>query len=301
MARNAPKSAPTRRLTQTHAVEQEQPTVSARWLLVALAIVVPVAGLCAWGTLCLLFWQGSWQLLYHPSANVTRTPSNIGLGYSMVGFATTDTGVSRLAGWWIPAEPAARMTALYLHDGNGNMGDTLDDLARLHTAGLNVLAFDYRGYGTSQFAHPSEKTLRQDADWALEYLAGTRHVDPHTTILAGRGLGANLALEVAATHPDLAGVVLESPMEAPADAIFSDSRAWLVPAHLLVSDRYDLNAAAAALRVPSLWLVQRNSPKIDAAFQRVSARKTRVDIEASAASDEVFKDTFSRGLGSLVR
>ncbi len=36
-------------------------------------------------------------------------------------------------------------------------------------------------------------------------------------------------------------------------AVFSDARARLVPARLLVRDRYDLNAAAANVRVPVLW------------------------------------------------
>jgi len=43
------------------------PTVSGRWLLAGAGLALVAAALCSWGTLCLLFWQGSWQLLYHPS------------------------------------------------------------------------------------------------------------------------------------------------------------------------------------------------------------------------------------------
>ncbi len=114
----------------------------------------------------------------------------------------------RLKGWWIPAATDAkfaRLTVLYLHGQDGNMGDTVDALARLHAAGVNVLAFDYRGYGQSQFVRPSEAHWRQDAEWAIEYLTGTRHVAPGTIVLDGTGLGANLALEEAAAHPELAG------------------------------------------------------------------------------------------------
>jgi pimeloyl-ACP methyl ester carboxylesterase len=264
-------------------------TVSGRWLLTALGLSVPVALLCTWAVFVLLFWQGSWQLLYHPASAVIKTPSNIGLAYDPVEFAATDSGVAQLKGWWIPA-PQARYTALYLHDQAGNIGDTLNAAADLHASGLNVLVFDYRGYGQSHFEHPNEARWRQDATWALDYLAGTRHIDPQTIVVVGRGLGANLSLAIAAAHPELAGVVLESPLDAPVNAIFNDPRARLVPAHLLVSDRYDLDAPAVALRIPSLWLVNRVQPGIDAAFAKVTAPKTRMIMPEDQSSAEPMRN-----------
>jgi uncharacterized protein len=282
-------------------------TVSGRWLLVAVAIAIPAAALCSWVALCLLFWQGSWQLLYHPSSTVARTPAGIGLAFDPVAFATTDTGEPRLQGWWIPAGSSSRYTVLYLHGQDGNLGDTLGGLARLHGAGVNVLAFDYRGYGQSQFAHPSETRWRQDAEWALQYLAATRHIDPGSIVLDGSGLGANLALELAAAHPELAGIVLESPLDAPVNAIFRDPRARLVPAHMLVSDRFDLDVSATALRIPSLWFFQNPPPEqggsqeSSRAFQKVTAAKMQVWLTSLPNSDRDFKDEFSLWIDDLHR
>ncbi len=284
----------------------QPPTVSGRWLLKALLLTVAAAGVCGWGTLCLLFWQGSWQLLYHPSSKVARTPASAGLAFEPIGFAVTSAGQPRLQGWLIPAAPNARFgryTVLYLHGRNGNLGNTVPALARLHAVGVNVFAFDYRGYGQSQFAHPSEARWLQDADWALQYLTGTRMIAPRTIVLDGDGLGANLALEVASAHPELAGVVLEAPLETPMNAIFNDPRAHLVPAHLLVSDRYALNAPAAALRIPSLWLLpstgssQTGHPSEQPeAFRKVSAAKALVWLPPSGAADKSYTDALSRWL-----
>jgi pimeloyl-ACP methyl ester carboxylesterase len=202
--------------------------VSGRWLLVAICVTIAAAVFCGWLGLCLLFWQGSWQLLYHPAGAVARTPGSAGLAFDPVAFAVTDTGVPRLRGWWIPATQGARQarfTVVYLHGADGNLGDTVDALVRLHGVGVNVLAFDYRGYGASQFARPSERNWRQDVDWALDYLTGTRQVDSGTIVLDGTGLGANLALEACAEHLELAGVVVDSPIDDPAGAIFNDARA----------------------------------------------------------------------------
>ena len=276
------------------------PVVSGRWLLGAIGLTLLAAVLCAWGALCLLFWQGSWQLLYHPTTVIARTPASVGLAFDSVKFAATETGELQLQGWWIPAAPSAspapldlstRYTVLYLHDKDGDLADTVDALARLHAAGVNVFAFDYRGYGQSEFARPSETRWQEDAAWALQYLEGTRHTAPASIVLAGTGLGGNLALEVAAQHPELAGLVLDSPLQAPMKAVFEDGRAHMVPAHLLVSDRYDLNASAAALRIPSLWIVSQ-PPE---AYGNVSAPKT---LAQSAPSQDA-ADAVARWLAGL--
>jgi len=284
------------------------PTVSGRWLAIAAGLALAGAAACAWGTLCLLFWQGSWQLLYHPVSAVARTPASVGLAFDSVGCAATEAGEPRLRGWWIPAAPVAgysRYTVLYLHGRDGNMGDTVDALAALHSVGVNVLAFDYRGYGQSAFKHPSEARWREDAEWALEYLTGTRHLAAGTIILDGKDLGANLALAMAARHPELAGVVIDSPLEAPVDAIFLDPRARLVPAHALVGDRFDMNAPATALRIPSLWILpgslegREGQAQTLELFGRVTAQKTLTRLTPSPSESKDLANSLSSWLKSL--
>src|ERR1700739_711194 len=234
----------------------EFPTVSAKWLLTAGALTLVAALVCAWGTLCILFWQGCWQLLYHPASAATRTPASVNLPFESIGFATDPAGEPQLRGWWIPASSPPRYTAIYFHGADGNLGDNVDSLAQLHAAGLSILAFDYRGYGQSRFEHPGEARWREDADSALAYLTGTRHVPASAIVLVGKDLGANLALEVAAAHPDLAGVLVEQPLESP--------------------------AAAGDLLIPSLWFYwtpERNAASEQdrpEAYDKVPARKTLV-------------------------
>jgi len=280
------------------------PTVSGRWLLAAIAIVFPAAAFCAWAVLCLLFWQGSWQLLYHPTSAVTRTPASAGLPYESIGFAVSASGAPQLRGWWVAGNPGSRYTAIYLHGADGNLGDAVDALIPLHGAGLNVFAFDYRGYGASNFMRPSEAHWREDADSAIEYLTGTRHIPAGSLVLFGRGLGANLALETAAAHPELAGLVMDDPLPAPQDAVFRDPRSKLVPAHLLVRDRWNLNPPAASLRIPSLWFYRTPAPgepeqNNQEAYQLVTARKQRVRLTASSDATKTGNSALTRWLDDL--
>ena len=274
----------------------------------AVPAVVLAAALCAWGVLCLLFWQGSWQLLYHPSPKLAHTPADAGLPFSAVGFDPAVSGAPQLTGWWIPAAPDAReirYTFLYLHGQDGNLGDTVDHLAELHSAGVNVFAIDYRGYGQSEFDHPSESRWLADTDSALTYLTNTRHIDANTIVLDGSRLGADLALEVAAAHSELAGVVLESPIEDPMSIVFNDGRARLAPARLLVRDRYNLDPVAEALHIPSLWLPVSpasgvgGTAQIPAAFQKVQARKMLVWLPSGETAAKPYSDALSRWLDDL--
>lgn len=283
------------------------PTVSGKWLLSALFTVLIAALLCAWGTLCILFWQGSWQLLYHPTSAVAQTPASVNLPFESIGFGTTASGEPQLRGWWIPAASQPRFTAIYLHGETGNLSDTVSALKPLHDAGLNIFAFDYRGYGQSRFVHPSETRWREDAESALSYLSGTRHIPAASIIVVGRDLGANLALETAALHPDLAGVILEQPLESPTATIFNDPRAHLVPTRLLVSDRWDANSAASNLLIPSLWFYWTpagtaaqisDSPQ---AYQNVPARKTIVWLTGSPEEPRQFNSALSAFLDELQR
>jgi pimeloyl-ACP methyl ester carboxylesterase len=121
----------------------------------------------------------------------------------------------------------------------------------------------------------------------------------------GNGLGANLALEVAATHPEFAGVVLDEPIASPTDAIFGDPRARIVPAHVLVSDRWDSMKSAMDLRIPSLWFRSQSStngqqpswgPEI---FEHVTSPKRIIELTGGDEQEKEYTEALSLWLKDL--
>lgn len=278
------------------------PNVSPLWLLKAASFALLAALALAWLALCLLYWQGSWQLLYHPRTEITRTPASAaGMSYESISFAATETGVTQLTGWWLPNTNASR-TILYLHGADGNLSDTVDALVALHAQNLSIFAIDYRGYGKSlpiQAGHPNEKQLRQDVEWALTWLTLTRNIPAKNIAVYGSGLGANLAAELAADHSELAGVILDQPSADPLAPVFNDSRSHLVPAHRLVKDRYDLTAAARSLRIPSLWLLPSGPEATPPAYNAVETQKTLVWLNPPIFTDLHFSETLHRWLDDL--
>ncbi len=219
-------------------------------------IVVVTAIFCAYATLCLLFYQGQWQLVLHPSNTITATPASQGLKFDEIRFDYTETGAAQLDGWWIPAEENARWsqsTLLYLHDGHGSLSDYVEEMATLHLLGINVFAFDYRGFGRSAGARPREKRMTEDANAAWTYLTETRHVDPKAIVIYGAGVGASLAAEVAERHAP-AGVILDGPSRPAREIIAADARSKLLPSGLLITERFDPAEALKDLSAPKLFL-----------------------------------------------
>lgn len=74
-----------------------------------------------------------------------------------------------------------------------------------NTLGLNVCLAEYRGYGSSS-GKPLLATMLDDTDALLRALARP----PSELVVMGRSLGSLYAIEMAARHPSIAGLILES-------------------------------------------------------------------------------------------
>jgi pimeloyl-ACP methyl ester carboxylesterase len=280
-------------------------TVDPIWLLKAIALTLVAALICAWLTACLLVYQGTWQLVLHPTRTIDQTPASAGLAYTDIRFDASETGQPRLTGWWIPASSReqtqaafqpkyAALTILYLHDGSGSLSETIPQLARLHTAGLNVFAIDYRGFGASDASmHPSAIHMAEDAAAALDYLTSTRHTPARNTIPYGAGLGASLAADLARTHPDLPAVILENPDPDPAVTAVAAHPSRIVPVRLLFGDQFDIARPIATLATPKLLIAWpasstagQNLAEIQSLFRHAASPSYAVTLSPRHAEDE---------------
>jgi pimeloyl-ACP methyl ester carboxylesterase len=215
--------------------------VEGAWVLKALAGVIGLAVLCAYACVCGLFWYGQWQLVLRPSRTVSTTPASVNLAFTEVHFGVDASGQPQLDGWWIPGDNASEQTVLMLHGGDGSMADALPQARTLHDARLNVLLFDYRGYGRSGGQHPAQIAMQEDAHTALDYLLQTRSVHASELVVYGKGLGASLALQLCATtRIECPALVLDAPDGDLLGRASADPRAKMVPTSLLFHERFPL-------------------------------------------------------------
>jgi pimeloyl-ACP methyl ester carboxylesterase len=272
MTRSAsPKPTPPRSIPPRPAPAEPPPLVSGRWLLGAFLISVAAAAVCGYGVLCLLFYQGQWQLLFHPSRTISATPAQAQLPWEDIRFDVTATGQPQLDGWWIPSGKAnqiqtrpgsaaarpgtsyANNTVLYLHDARGSLSDCIPQLATLHSLGLNLFAFDYRGFGRSMGRHPTERLGTADTIAAWTYLTDIRHIPARHIVVFGNGLGAVYAVRLA-TRFAPAGVILEDPPPPARQVLAADARSRIVPLSLLQNEFLDPLPYLGSIHAPLLFL-----------------------------------------------
>jgi fermentation-respiration switch protein FrsA (DUF1100 family) len=109
----------------------------------------------------------------------------------------------------VPALGNAAAHVLLCHGNGGNIGDRVLHASLLAAAGLDVLLFDYRGYGRST-GRPSEQGTYLDAEAARAALLARPGVDPERALYLGESLGGAVALALALEHPPAALVLMST-------------------------------------------------------------------------------------------
>jgi fermentation-respiration switch protein FrsA (DUF1100 family) len=177
--------------------EEKRPSLLRKVLRVSsIVAVVLVLGLVA------LLLARPEALLFHPTPGVASTPAELGLPFERVEIETADG--ETLVGWLVPADPgaeesgaAAKGVILHCHGNAGNIGGRVHLLPNLRSLGLDVLMFDYRGYGESS-GRPTVAGTRLDIEAVWNHLVNERGHAPEQIVLWGRSLGGAIAIDQAA-------------------------------------------------------------------------------------------------------
>ena len=223
-------------------------------------LLIPVAVIAV---LLLAFWAGQRRLMYFPLGDV---PAIAALGLDGVEEVTFDTADGlRLSGWLFTVDDADRANTVIVFHGNaGNRAHRIPLAIALRRIGLQVLLFDYRGYGGNP-GSPTEQGLELDARAAREFLINRRGVEAGRLIYFGESLGTGVAVKLATEHPS-AALILRSPYTSMAD-IGQHHYPWL-PVRLLLRDRYDSLMLISRVKTPLLIIAGERDYIVPAEFSR---------------------------------
>jgi uncharacterized protein len=135
---------------------------------------------------------------------------------------TFDSHGTTCEAWHLPAAhddlatPAGRPVVVMAHGLGGTKDSGLAPFAEgLAAAGLDVLAFDYRGFGASGGSPRQTVSIaRQVDDYRAAMAAAARlpGVDPHRLVLWGVSVSGGHVLEAGAGRTDVAAVVSLTPL-----------------------------------------------------------------------------------------
>jgi uncharacterized protein len=264
------------------------------WTIIAVAVLGYV------GVLVLLRVFES-RLIYFPGPqrSLIAPPASLALRVERVTIPTED-GVT-LVGWVIPA--AAVPGGYWLLICHGNAGNLSEFDRPLHYAGLrglglNLLAFDYRGYGESGGA-PSEAGVYHDADAAYRYLRDQRGVPADRIILFGHSLGSAVAVDLASRVPT-AGLIVEGAFTSATNR--GQELYPYIPVRWIASSRFNSMAKMPRVPVPKLFLHAANDEVIPSAHSRRlfdAAAPPKMFVELAGGHADAFDVDSARYFGGI--
>ena len=241
------------------------------------------------------------NLIYFPGNQrvLTSPPSWLGLPVERVEIAAED-GI-KLVSWVIPA--AGDSPGLWLVICHGNAGNLSEfdrpvHYAGLRQLGLNLLAFDYRGYGESGGA-PSEAGLHRDADAAYRYLTNQRGIPASRIILFGHSLGSAVAVDLASRVPT-AGLIVEGAFTSATDR--GQELYPYIPVRWIAKSRFSSVAKISRITVPKLFLHANGDEVIPLAHGRrlyEAAPPPKTFVELHGGHGDAFDVDSARYFGSI--
>ncbi len=152
------------------------------------------------------------HLFYYPSREMYTDPKQVGIDYEALTIPSEDP--IELSAWWLKPAPQKRRGQLVvqLHGNAENMSSHFLFVAWLIGEGYDVLTFDYRGYGLSTPANPSQEGLVTDTCHLFTWLQTQSAFADLPTFVIGQSLGGAVAVSSLARcpYPRLRGLVIDS-------------------------------------------------------------------------------------------
>ena len=241
------------------------------------------------------------SLVYQPGARKVDEPdASLALMQTAVTFRAPDS--TQLTAWIIPGLKAAPDApwVLISHGNFGNVGygGRPQFYAWFRDLGVNLFAYDYRGFGASDGV-PSEAGVYSDASAAYRYLTDSLHVPPSRIILFGHSLGTGVTIELA-RHVTAAGMIVEDAYTSVADR--GQEAFPLLPIKLIAKSRFASIDKVGELRLPKLFLHARNDQTIPIAHGRkvfAAAAEPKEFVELNAGHADGYTADRARYYGAI--
>ena len=155
-----------------------------------------------------------------------------------------------LHGLWLPADqPTKAPVLLYLHGARFNVTGSAPRMRRMQELGFSVLGVDYRGFGKSTQALPSEESAYEDARAAWDWLA--RKYPDRPRYVFGHSLGGPIAINLATEVKDESGTIVEGTFTSIADVVSTSKWGWM-PVSLLITQRFEAARKVGKIGSPLL-------------------------------------------------
>jgi pimeloyl-ACP methyl ester carboxylesterase len=201
-------------------------------------------------------WVQQKHFVFMPQRELKQTPADFHLAFEDLYLQIrSDSGrVERMHCWWIPTDQPSDRCLIYLHGSGLNIGANVSHARRFKELGFSVLLISYRGYGQSDGNFPTEAQVYVDAEAAWYYLVKQKGIEPGDIFIYGHSLGGAVAINLAISHPEAKGLIVEATFTSIADMGRRFKLYRLLPIDLIIHQRFDSIKKVNQLQVPVLYI-----------------------------------------------
>lgn len=148
----------------------------------------------------------------NPVRSYAVKPSDFGMKYEEIKIKSEE-GIM-LNAWYFPSSQTSYKIMVLSDDGSGNMSDLMEQVSVFLSLGYHVLAYDYRGFGTSSDFEIKPNfyiysQFQKDLNAVVDYLKKEKTSIPKIH-LYGVGIGAGLSIAVGSNR-NLGTIIADSP------------------------------------------------------------------------------------------
>ncbi len=230
-----------------------------------------------------------------PDPVISWDPPDYGIPRQAVQPHWIETPDGELLHAWYCRAPRPIASALYCHGNTGNLTSTAEVIPHFLDAGINVLYFDYRGFGRSS-GIPSINGVVADGVTAARFHEKIRP-KALPSILYGYSLGGAVAAQVIKRHP-FDGLIVQSTFTTlPAMARVTFPR---LPMHFLAGDLFDTVSVVKRLTVPLLIIHGGSDEVVPCSMAHELFNACNGPKRIEIVEGGLHKDLYTRDCDSLV-
>jgi uncharacterized protein len=224
---------------------------TARWRPRPIRVLLTLLVLVALGYAGAVIWLMTQETRLLFQAGATLGPNRPPVPFEQIDVPRADG--RRQFAWLMPRNASdGSPWVLFLHGNAATVASNVNisHYRLLRTAGLNVLAPEYRGFSGLE-GTPTEDALATDARAAYDYLRGPGHVPASRIVVYGWSLGSAVAVRLAA-DVDEAAVILEGAPASIADV--GQQQYPFFPIRLVMRSKFESFRRIDRIHAPLLFL-----------------------------------------------
>ncbi len=217
------------------------------------------------------------KIFFQPSREMSQIPPGSGIKNIII---PTNNGGGILKCYYRKPRPGMP-TMMFLHGVRRNASFYLNRMPGmfLKKEGYGLLLAEYRGFGESTQAYPSEESIYEDAQSAVEFLKNSKNTPAGKIILWGYSLGGAAAAELATKQPFKA-LILDSTFTSVSDVAERGLGGKILNSMLLRSEFNNIEKMSK-IKSPVLILHSRGDKRIPAEMAEQNFRELKASGNVS--------------------